>query len=417
MAKRKLSKHRRKVKAKGSDKRQPWQGPDGPEALKLKDATRRLKHAGIDAASLGDLNMLRRRRRLSMSSLIDGLVMEQRPEAMLASVAAHLDSSGLNVRVSTGKHGIVIHLDSVPVALVCATHVHFRGGRRIEGDFLQPGHHWTQLRVRLLRPKRRRQSRASTTARTEVGREPAPVVSSRVRVLASFPDMVGPEAEAAALAASPSERIRTKRTLAFGHVVVLRSNEDQVRFEPITSGGGPVEAPFTWFKAGAAPLRAALRLRTPGDPLAIAFNDGVDESDLARAWLVGLAGFAELTCVEITEPPDRRLDRPPRSTSPGSRSGRQSPPRRPHAGARRSMFSAALRPIGATAHIAGSYVAGHRRRLRPGQRSSDEAKAAARAVGIELQQGETWVRPHARGLPEDAELQFSWRIPKELGIA
>jgi hypothetical protein len=48
--------------------------------------------------------------------------------------------------------------------------------------------------------------------------------------------------------------------------------------------------------------------------------------------------------------------------------------------------------------------------------SSDEAKAAACAVGMELQQGETWVRPHARGLPDDAELQFSWRIPKKLSI-
>jgi hypothetical protein len=78
------------------------------------------------------------------------------------------------------------------------------------------------------------------------------------------------------------------------------------------------------------------------------------------------------------------------------------------------VFSAALRPIGATAQIAPSYVAGHRRRLRPGQRCSDEAKAAARAVGIELQRIETWVRPHARGIPDDAQLEFAWQIPREL---
>jgi hypothetical protein len=67
-----------------------------------------------------------------------------------------------------------------------------------------------------------------------------------------------------------------------------------------------------------------------------------------------------------------------------------------------------------SAHIAASYIPD----IAAGcvLVSSDEAKAAACAVGMELQQGETWVRLHARGLPDDAELQFSWRIPKKLSI-
>jgi hypothetical protein len=237
----------------------------------------------------------------------------------------------------------------------------------------------------------------------------------RIQVMASLPASIGPGAAAAALAAS--ERIRTQRTLAFGHGVVLRSGEDRIRFEPITSEGGRVEAPFSWSPAGAAPFHAALRLRTPDDPLAIAFRDGVSESELAFAWIVALAAFAELTCVDIIEPSRPRLDRAPAVAQPQPRAGGGARTRRPRGVARPSMFSPALQPIGATTQVIASYVAGHRRRLRPGQRSSDEAKAAARAVGIELQPGETWVRPHARGLPDDAELQFSWRIPRELGVA
>ncbi len=64
-----------------------------------------------------------------------------------------------------------------------------------------------------------------------------------------------------------------------------------------------------------------------------------------------------------------------------------------------------------TLGLLSSYVAGHRRRLRPGQRRSDEAARNAEAVGIQLGDGETWVRPHSRGVPEDAILTFSWNAP------
>jgi hypothetical protein len=127
-----------------------------------------------------------------------------------------------------------------------------------------------------------------------------------------------------------------------------------------------VEAPFTWFNAGAAPRRAAPRRpaiahawRSAGDR--VSTMGSTRGTSLAPGWS-GLARFAELTCVEITEPPDRRSDRPPRSTSTGLRSGGQSPPRRPHAGP--PLFSAALRRIGAHRRL---IYPGHRRRLRAGQ--------------------------------------------------
>ena len=35
----------------------------------------------------------------------------------------------------------------------------------------------------------------------------------------------------------------------------------------------------------------------------------------------------------------------------------------------------------------------------------------ARQVGIILDPYETWVRPYARGVPEDIEMRFRWHAP------
>jgi hypothetical protein len=174
----------------------------------------------------------------------------------------------------------------------------------------------------------------------------------------------------------------------------------RLRFDPVTSDGGRIEVPFTFVSSrdDAEPVHAALRLQTPRHPLAIAFHEGIGDRQLARAWVVALAGFAQLTCVGLSN--DAVVSRGDRSISaPHFIADRASAPRQPRGVGRRSVFSAALRPIGATAQIASSYVAGHRRRLRPGQRCSDEAKAAARAVGIELQGTETRVCRTLAGFP------------------
>lgn len=74
-----------------------------------------------------------------------------------------------------------------------------------------------------------------------------------------------------------------------------------------------------------------------------------------------------------------------------------------------------LEPIGRWTSYSGSFVAGHRRRLNDGQTASNEACDRARQVGITLRSRETWVRPHARGIPDGLEMRFRWNAPEELG--
>jgi len=50
----------------------------------------------------------------------------------------------------------------------------------------------------------------------------------------------------------------------------------------------------------------------------------------------------------------------------------------------------------------------------PGQHAGDDARAAARAYGIELAEGWTWVEPHERGTQDDLVLRFAWRAPAQL---
>jgi hypothetical protein len=57
-------------------------------------------------------------------------------------------------------------------------------------------------------------------------------------------------------------------------------------------------------------------------------------------------------------------------------------------------------------------VAGHLRRLQPGSTASSEAEQAARAAGIRVPPGYTWVRPHRRG----ADAVFRVRWPPSLAL-
>jgi hypothetical protein len=71
-------------------------------------------------------------------------------------------------------------------------------------------------------------------------------------------------------------------------------------------------------------------------------------------------------------------------------------------------LSAALTPTNETERLLGHYVAGHRRRLPPGQHPSIRAVESSAEIGIVLGPGETWVMPHISGMPEDAVLEFCW---------
>jgi hypothetical protein len=181
------------------------------------------------------------------------------------------------------------------------------------------------------------------------------------------------------LAAFASQLIREERTTAFEHAVRLQLPDESVRFEPIRGEGAALEVPYVYRAPGGA-VRAALRLRTPADPLALAVEHADGDALLGRSWVTALVAYADLTCVPQAE---------------RARTG--------------------LVASGATDRLLAANVAGHRRRLRQRRAPSPAAVRAADRAGITLRAHETWVRPHLRGVPADTVLTFDWTPPAALG--
>jgi hypothetical protein len=149
------------------------------------------------------------------------------------------------------------------------------------------------------------------------------------------------------------------------------------------------------------------------DPLPLIIGEDVGDEDATTSWVCALLGFADATCVEF-EPSAPAMRRGPAtlelrgpSQVPGRTASARSLPRG-------QPWPSYLEPVGHWIQYSGSFVAGHRRRLQDGQKASDEAHERALQVGIVLHLGETWVRAHARGVPEDVEMRFSWRPPVRL---
>jgi hypothetical protein len=101
---------------------------------------------------------------------------------------------------------------------------------------------------------------------------------------------------------------------------------------------------------------------------------------LARGWGEALMGYAELTCVAGAEP----------------------------------ALPEQFKPTGQTRKLLASYVVGHPRHLPEGQSPSPGARSHAKRIGVRLTPRQTWVRPHTRGVPPDAELVFDWTAAPSL---
>lgn len=228
-------------------------------------------------------------------------------------------------------------------------------------------------------------------------------------VFLAFPSDVDERFRAQALAAS--RKIRTERTLDYGsHPVVLEASDHAIRYDAITRRCNAVELPFSFVQNGRSAIRGALRLRSPGDPLALVCSSDLAEEPLALVWGNALIGFAELTCVaEIDQLDDDLSQRGERSGSRGGRSERNR--YLPSVGTGAGHGSPRLTPTTTTADALAAYVVGHRRRLSDTAYASDEARATAADIGIVLGTHETWVRPHVRGVPTDAEIAFPLGIP------
>jgi hypothetical protein len=232
----------------------------------------------------------------------------------------------------------------------------------------------------------------------------------------TFPEGLLPALAELGLAASA--RLRTQRHFAFSNTVTLRADDLLLTFEPTRYREGDVEVPFRLVEPSGEAVEATLRLTGTSDPLAIAFAPDAGEAAVLRAWPVALIGFADLTCLEIVQPSGAR--RAKDSTTPKGDSSVVRAPRNRTVPTRRTRgphgftWSSRLSPTGATRRLSESFVAGHRRHLHAGQHCSAEARAAARSFGIRLAPGETWVQPHERGMPSDAVIELTWRLPAGL---
>jgi hypothetical protein len=201
--------------------------------------------------------------------------------------------------------------------------------------------------------------------------------------------------------------------VAYERPVVLQCDIGELTLLPITVAQTRLLMPFH-LTMGTEALNGELILGGH-DPLPLLIGEDIVDEDAIIAWAYALLGFADATCIEIepVEPTVRREVAPPRWHLP-----RSAPPRTPSTRSLpRKRWPNHLEPVGHWIEYSGAFVAGHRRRLNEGQTASVEARDRARQVGITLHPHETWVRPHARGVPDGMQIRFRWNAPSELELS
>ena len=334
--------------------------------------------------------------RAKLDELIDQLVWTHHRDALLQSISRWLDGAD-ELRAVAGTNGWVLSHDRSPLAVIRATSAKAKSLSARSGHFLTEAAPWQQLTEEI------------TALRT---RKVRPAPPTPLRVFTELPQSLASSVRELALDASLD--LRTQRNLVFAHSVELQNSDGIIRFDPLRQGSTHVELPFGWsrWSEGAA---AVLWIDGRRDPLHLAFQGDDDDHDVAHGWLLALVGYAHIVCRD--DPMDLTRPRPQSTRSAGPSASRRSSARATIAASRRRTSMSGLKPIGRTARWITSYVAGHRRRLRPGHHASREARARAARVGIALRPGETWVSPHVRGVPPDAVLQFRWDSPAELRLA
>jgi hypothetical protein len=321
----------------------------------------------------------------------------------------HLDTYGVTLEridLPTATQSIVFGHHKTPLVYVFANKVATAHGasQTINGNFRGPGQHWTELHTLLLE--------------LQGSQEQTPELPEMPQTLTSLPSSLPVELASAVLRASA--RIRTEmRVFPCPVVLVETTTTNQIRFEPIVLRPRLL-LPFTVSDANGAKTKAALDLTSTTGPIAVVFQDSVDESRIIEFWPIALLVFADLIFANATTTNNNET-----RTHARHRGARPAVPRTPDTlrplprqtggtrGRRSTRSSTALKPIGETARYHGSFVAGYRRRLPPSHSCGDIARAAARVYGIELSDGWTWVKPHKRGLPDDFVLRYAWQMPSQ----
>jgi hypothetical protein len=338
--------------------------------------------------------------RAKVDGLVDRVVWARHRELLLNGISRHLPGAD-ELRAIAGTDGWILSHDRTPLAIVRATSAKAKSTPARPGNFLTVSAPWQALgdAIRALRA-------GPVRSRSTV---PAPP-KERLRRFAELPESM--PAALRDLALTASHQLRTERNLVFAHAVELQDGGEAIRFAPLTQGPSYVEVPVTWSRWSDGAM-ANLAISGRRDPLPLAFRGEDDDAAVVRGWVLALVGYAQLVCRE--ELADL-LHARPRADSSGAGSSAGSGQARLLATAPRAWSLHRLTPVGRTRNWIASYVAGHRRRLRPGHAASPEARSRAARVGITLRQGETWVSPHVRGVPANAVLQFRWVAPTELSV-
>lgn len=313
-------------------------------------------------------------------------------------------------------HGFELRDGVEPIALIRAGRAHIYGGELVEGNFLIDGTHWSRLEKMLAEEKKRAAAAKLTSAPgpdSASGLSPEPVQKKRV-LIDEVPESVGSELAEEVLEAS--RKIREERRLAFDRSVTLEYELGALTLAPIAGTPERLRVPFTLARDRQR-IGGEILLSARSDPLPVRIDEDAGLL-LEGVWAAALIGLADATCFELPQPQPHH-DAASRSTvggghRRGGRSKRSDGYRRLHSSAATGIWPAHLQPIGSWARYSGSFVGGHRRRLRDGWSASPEAIENARRVGIVLAPGETWVKPHARGLPEKVSIRFRWRASEPL---
>lgn len=353
------------------------------------------------------------------NSVIDEMALKYAADKFIKAIEdnAHF-GEGLRAFLRPSEKAFAIMRGEVRLATIHATRAYIPHREVIHANFLKPGTHWQQMadalhsaEAELMADWKRKQEATAAAEAAAAAAEAQRMRAAARRRIDLLPDDLTPELIDACLDAS--RRIRLERQVAYERPVVLEWDLGELTLLPIAGTATRLLMPFR-LSRGSETLNGELLL-ADRDPLPLLIGEDAADQDVTTAWTCALLGFADSTCIELETVSSARKHEPararsrPSSSAPRYRSSTRSLPRK-------RPWPVHLEPVGHWARYSGSFVAGHRRRLNDGQTASEETHDRARQVGIILKANETWVRPHARGVPHSIEMRFLWHAPTELKL-
>jgi hypothetical protein len=354
---------------------------------------------------------------IDWSEVIDEMAIRYASDKFIRAVSDNgRFGEGLRAFLRKSDMGFAIMHHAMRLGLIRATRAYVPGRDVIVANFLSPGSHWHTLADLIhdaepaLTAEHDREHATEAAPDAPGGGGSRLAAQPTVRSIQRLPDYVPAELRAACIEAS--RRLRLERQVAYDRPVVLICSIGELTLLPVIENDRGFSLPFQ-LAFGSGTIRAQLVL-ADRDPLPLEIREDVALEDAVIGWTNALIGFADVTCIHLHSPAMRapHEHRPTASSAASVPSPRRTSRIR-HGG---HPWPSHLVPVGRWARYSGSLVAGHRRRLTAGRTASDEAHQRARQVGITLRPGETWVRPHARGIPEALEMRFQWHRPDELSL-